>query len=83
MLADSCNTCDQRFYIRNMQIVSTKDKRKLRVTGFPFGNGKYQQGQPDKTEREQLGHAKRFIEKENSQKQGHGGADILEEAQHI
>ena len=50
---------------------------------FPFGNSEDQQGQPDKTEREQLGHAKRLVEKENTQKQGHRGADILEKAQHI
>ena len=40
----------------------------LRVACSPFGDGEDQQGQPDKTEGEQLGHAKRFVEKENSQK---------------
>ena len=39
----------------------------LCVTGFPFGNGENQKGQPDKTEREKLCCAKGLIEKENSQ----------------
>ena len=83
MLADSCNTCDQRFYIRNMQIVSAKDKRKLRVACSPFGDGEDQEGQPDKTEGEKLCHAEGFVKEEDAQEQGHGWADVLEEAQHI
>ncbi len=47
---------------------STEARRLLCVACHPFGYSEDQQGQPDKTEREQLGRAKRFIEKENSQK---------------
>ena len=83
VFADSCNTCDRRFCIRNVQIVSAKGKRKLRMTGFPFGDGEYQQGQPDKTESEKLCHAEGFVKEEDAQEQGHGWADVLEEAQHI
>ena len=39
----------------------------LFVIGFPFGNCEDQESQPDKTECEQLGHAKGLVEKENSQ----------------
>ena len=83
MLEDRCNTCDRRFYIRNMQIVSAKGKGKLRVTGSPFGNGEDQQGQPDESEGEQLGHAEGFVKEEDAQEQGHGRADVLEKTQHI
>ena len=69
-----------KLFLVNNQVEVCK---RLRMGSFPFGNREDQQGKPDKTEREQLGHAKRLVEKENTQKQGHRGADILEKAQHI
>ena len=41
-------------------------KKQLPVTAFPLRNGKHQQCQPDKPEREKLCHTKRLVEKENA-----------------
>ena len=71
------------FISGTMPIVSVEGKGKLRVTGSPFGNSEDQQGQPDESEGEQLGHAEGFVKEEDAQEQGHGRADVLEKTQHI
>ena len=71
------------FLSGTMPIISMENKRKLLMTAFPFGNGEYQQGQPDKTESEKLCHAEGFVKEEDAQEQGHGWADVLEKAQNI